>query len=104
MVTYCSNLGRGVFSTTTGHGVPKGKVRLNATGAQRDGEIMTYYEAQAIGIAEGFLIEFRSTDSFYHLCRSFVRTNPEAFEDLCRREEMDPNEVRRTISATNQGE
>lgn len=101
MVTLCSNLDRGVFVTVTGSGIPAGMVRLSAKGASRDGEVMTLGEAQRIGLEEGFLIEFRSTDSFLNLCRSFLHHHSlESFEDLCRREEVDPAAIRAQLGRT----
>lgn len=93
-ITYCANMDRGVFATVTGHGVPKGMVRLWAPDHARDEELMTSEEARRIGIEEGYLVEFRETDSFYGLCRHFLRYDPAAFDELCLREELDPATIR----------
>lgn len=97
MVTYCSNPERGVFSTQTGFGIPKGYVKLTCRGISREGQLMTPEEAQRIGIDEGFLVEFRATESFYELAAHFLRFSPRGFVELCAREEMDEDAVRRSL-------
>lgn len=102
MVTYCVPE-NGRFSTMTGHGIPDGMVRLRAgmgdTRCERYDEVMTYEEAQAEGIRQGCLVEFRKTESFWHLAETF-RNWDERYDDgrarlrnLCHREELDYDEV-----------
>lgn len=107
MVTTCAANGMGGFSTRSGYGVPKGLCALEAGGpnnrCERYGEFMTYEEARAEGLRQGYLVEFRTTDSFFHLAAAFMRRGPhddsyDPFLRLCEREELDPDEVRKEVA------
>lgn len=92
MVTYCANRDSyEVFRTQIGFGVPDGMVRYN-------GQIMTYEEAQADGIARGTLIEFRSTESFWFMLDHFYKHGyDDAIIRHCASEEFDYDEVIRIL-------
>ena len=99
MVTYCSAPGR-VYATCHRSGMPSNMVLLQAFGddgrCERYDEEMTREEAQAEGIRQGYLVEFRKSEAFWKLAASFAKRRGgeyDHFAALCEREEFDQDEV-----------